>query len=162
MLSILNEVYSLQPKYYGGDYNRMLEILLECKSTGTTFLVGGRKIEGVFKVWIHLDIFFTHIWREKKRSFDTVYTCYLFEGPWGFRHSKRAERHVHLHTRGKVSHGYFIYWNKEEARALIYQIWSYYYSTAGSRWFSTTIEGTYECLQIIRANFSSSRTPRVC
>jgi hypothetical protein len=50
LLSILNEVYSLQPKYYGGDYNRMLGILLECKSTGTTFLVGGRKIEGVFKV----------------------------------------------------------------------------------------------------------------
>ena len=46
----LNEVYSWQPKYYGGDYNRMLEILLECKSTGTTFLVGGREIEGVFKV----------------------------------------------------------------------------------------------------------------
>ncbi|XP_039848583.1 uncharacterized protein LOC120707681 isoform X2 [Panicum virgatum] len=45
-----------QPKYYGGDYNRMLEILLECKSTGTTFLVGGRKIEGVFKVLEDLDI----------------------------------------------------------------------------------------------------------
>ena len=72
MLSTLNEVYSLQPKYYGGDYNRLLEILLECKSTGTTFLVGGRKIEGVFKVWIHLDIFFTHIWREKK---EVIWYC---------------------------------------------------------------------------------------
>jgi hypothetical protein len=50
LLLILNEVYPLQPKYYGGDYNRMLEILLECKGTGTTFLVGGRMIEGVFKV----------------------------------------------------------------------------------------------------------------
>uniref|UniRef100_K3YC66 Cytidyltransferase-like domain-containing protein n=1 Tax=Setaria italica TaxID=4555 RepID=K3YC66_SETIT len=39
----------VNPKYYGGDYNRMLEILLECKSTGTIFLVGGRMIEGVFK-----------------------------------------------------------------------------------------------------------------
>ncbi|RCV26858.1 hypothetical protein SETIT_5G279100v2 [Setaria italica] len=39
----------VNPKYYGGDYNRMLEILLKCKSTGTTFLVGGRMIEGVFK-----------------------------------------------------------------------------------------------------------------
>uniref|UniRef100_A0A0D9V4D7 Cytidyltransferase-like domain-containing protein n=1 Tax=Leersia perrieri TaxID=77586 RepID=A0A0D9V4D7_9ORYZ len=39
----------VNPKYYGGDYNRMLEILLECKNTGTTFLVGGRNIEGVFK-----------------------------------------------------------------------------------------------------------------
>ena len=78
MLSTLNEVYSLQPKYYGGDYNRLLEILLECKSTGTTFLVGGRKIEGVFKVWIHLDIFFTHIWREKKGGHLILYihaTC---------------------------------------------------------------------------------------
>ncbi|PAN29057.1 hypothetical protein PAHAL_5G197600 [Panicum hallii] len=46
----------VNPKYYGGDYNRMLGILLECKSTGTTFLVGGRKIEGVFKVLEDLDI----------------------------------------------------------------------------------------------------------
>jgi len=46
----------VNPKYYGGDYNRMLEILLECKSIGTTFLVGGRKIEGDFKVLENLDI----------------------------------------------------------------------------------------------------------
>ncbi|KAJ1284876.1 hypothetical protein BS78_03G238900 [Paspalum vaginatum] len=46
----------VNPKYYGGDYNRMLEILLECKSTGTIFLVGGRKIDGVFKVLEDLDI----------------------------------------------------------------------------------------------------------
>ncbi|BAD82489.1 unknown protein [Oryza sativa Japonica Group] len=46
----------VNPKYYGGDYNRMLEILLECKNTGTTFLVGGRNIEGVFKVLEDLDI----------------------------------------------------------------------------------------------------------
>uniref|UniRef100_A0ACD5W273 Uncharacterized protein n=1 Tax=Avena sativa TaxID=4498 RepID=A0ACD5W273_AVESA len=46
----------VNPKYYGGDYNRMLEILLECKNTGTTFLVGGREIEGVFKVLEDLDI----------------------------------------------------------------------------------------------------------
>jgi len=39
----------------------MLEILLECKSTGTTFLVGGRKIEGDFKVLVNIDVFFTHI-----------------------------------------------------------------------------------------------------
>jgi len=37
----------VNPKYYGGDYNRMLEILLECKSTGTTFLVGGREIRSI-------------------------------------------------------------------------------------------------------------------
>uniref|UniRef100_A0A0E0JMQ1 Cytidyltransferase-like domain-containing protein n=1 Tax=Oryza punctata TaxID=4537 RepID=A0A0E0JMQ1_ORYPU len=46
----------VNPKYYGGDYNKMLEILLECKNTGTTFLVGGRNIEGVFKVLEDLDI----------------------------------------------------------------------------------------------------------
>ncbi|KAF8676254.1 hypothetical protein HU200_047126 [Digitaria exilis] len=46
----------VNPKYYGGDYNRMLDILLECKNTGTTFLVGGRKIEGVFKTLEDLDI----------------------------------------------------------------------------------------------------------
>ncbi|KAL6839881.1 hypothetical protein ACP4OV_029691 [Aristida adscensionis] len=46
----------VNPKYYGGDYNRMVEILLECKTTGTTFLVGGRKFEGIFKVLEDLDI----------------------------------------------------------------------------------------------------------
>ncbi|KAJ4767882.1 Nucleotidylyl transferase superfamily protein [Rhynchospora pubera] len=40
----------VNPKYYGGDYSRMLEILLECKRTGTTFIVGGRKVDGIFKV----------------------------------------------------------------------------------------------------------------
>ncbi|PNT72618.1 uncharacterized protein LOC100822853 isoform X2 [Brachypodium distachyon] len=63
----------VNPKYYGGDCKRMLEILLECKSTGTTFLVGGREIEGVFKVLEHLDIpgelrdMFTSIPEEKFR-----------------------------------------------------------------------------------------------
>jgi hypothetical protein len=36
----------------------MLEILLECKNTGTTFLVGGREIEGVFKVGLYFDVLF--------------------------------------------------------------------------------------------------------
>ena len=147
----------------------MEEITIECwryfsnvKAQVPLFLLVAERLKEFLR-YEFTSTFSLHTFGEKKRrSFDTVYTCYLFEGPWGFRHSKRAERHVHLHTRGKVSHGYFIYWNKEEARALIYQIWSYYYSTAGSRWFSTTIEGTYECLQIIHENFSSSRTPRVC
>jgi hypothetical protein len=39
----------------------MLEILLECKSIGTTFLVGGRKIEGDFKVCVSINALFTHI-----------------------------------------------------------------------------------------------------
>ncbi|KAJ3670671.1 hypothetical protein LUZ60_008097 [Juncus effusus] len=40
----------VNPKYYGGDYNKMIEILLECKNNGTEFLVGGRTVNGVFKV----------------------------------------------------------------------------------------------------------------
>lgn len=41
---------SMQPKYYGGDYGKMLEILLNCKNTGSAFLVGGRNVDGAFKV----------------------------------------------------------------------------------------------------------------
>ncbi|XP_022152326.1 uncharacterized protein LOC111020072 [Momordica charantia] len=40
----------IDPKYYDGDYKKMLDILVRCKSTGCTFLVGGRNIDGVFKV----------------------------------------------------------------------------------------------------------------
>lgn len=39
-----------QPKYYGGNYDNMIETLLGCKRTGCTFLVGGRNMDGVFKV----------------------------------------------------------------------------------------------------------------
>ncbi|XP_073004384.1 uncharacterized protein [Typha latifolia] len=46
----------INPKYYGGDYGRMLDILLESKRTGCTFLVGGRKVDGVFKVLEDFDI----------------------------------------------------------------------------------------------------------
>ncbi|CAL9755943.1 unnamed protein product [Musa acuminata subsp. burmannicoides] len=46
----------INPKYYGGSYSQMLEILLGCKRTGCTFLVGGRLVDGVFKVLEHLDI----------------------------------------------------------------------------------------------------------
>nr|GMD21156.1 uncharacterized protein LOC109160899 isoform X2 [Ipomoea batatas] len=38
------------PKYYGNDYGKMLEILIGCKNTGCTFLVGGRNVDGAFKV----------------------------------------------------------------------------------------------------------------
>ncbi|KAG6655801.1 hypothetical protein CIPAW_05G241800 [Carya illinoinensis] len=34
----------------------MLEILLGCKNTGCTFLVGGRNVDGTFKVLEDLDI----------------------------------------------------------------------------------------------------------
>lgn len=46
------ETYLLpfQPKYYDGDYKKMMEILIGCKNTGCTFLVGGRNVDGAFKV----------------------------------------------------------------------------------------------------------------
>ncbi|KAJ8642912.1 hypothetical protein MRB53_004660 [Persea americana] len=43
-------------KYYWGDYGKMLEILLGCKRSGCTFLVGGRNVNGVFKVLEDFDI----------------------------------------------------------------------------------------------------------
>ncbi|KAM7487666.1 hypothetical protein LguiB_025150 [Lonicera macranthoides] len=46
----------INPKYYDGDYKKMMEILNGCKSTGCTFLVGGRNVDGVFKVLEDLDI----------------------------------------------------------------------------------------------------------
>ncbi|KAH7658418.1 Nucleotidylyl transferase protein [Dioscorea alata] len=46
----------INPKYYGGDYDRMVETLLGCKRSGCTFLVGGRNIDGVFKVLEDFDI----------------------------------------------------------------------------------------------------------
>ncbi|XP_044492062.1 uncharacterized protein LOC123215863 isoform X1 [Mangifera indica] len=46
----------INPKYYYGDYQQMLEILSGCKSTGCTFLVGGRIVDGVFKVLEDFDI----------------------------------------------------------------------------------------------------------
>ncbi|GFP84685.1 hypothetical protein PHJA_000612400, partial [Phtheirospermum japonicum] len=46
----------INPKYYGNDYGKMLEILLGCKTTGCVFLVGGRNIGGDFKVLDDFDI----------------------------------------------------------------------------------------------------------
>ncbi|KAI5677468.1 hypothetical protein M9H77_08418 [Catharanthus roseus] len=40
----------VNPKYYGGDYGKMLDTLLGCKNTGCMFVVGGRNVDGVFKV----------------------------------------------------------------------------------------------------------------
>ncbi|OWM86293.1 hypothetical protein CDL15_Pgr011117 [Punica granatum] len=39
----------INPRYYEGSYSKMVEILAGCKSTGCTFLVGGRNVDGVFK-----------------------------------------------------------------------------------------------------------------
>ncbi|XP_042022036.1 uncharacterized protein LOC121769329 isoform X1 [Salvia splendens] len=46
----------INSKYYSGDYGRMLETLLGCKSIGCVFLVAGRNIDGKFKVVDDLDI----------------------------------------------------------------------------------------------------------
>lgn len=46
----------INPKYYGNDYNKMVEILLGCKRTGTIFLVGGRNVDGVYKILEDFDI----------------------------------------------------------------------------------------------------------
>ncbi|KAL8228979.1 hypothetical protein R6Q57_013879 [Mikania cordata] len=46
----------INPKYYGGSNENMIETLLGCKRTGSTFLVGGRNMDGVFKVLGDFDI----------------------------------------------------------------------------------------------------------
>lgn len=46
----------VHPKYYDGDYNKMINILTGCKATGCTFLVGGRNVDGIFKVLDDLEI----------------------------------------------------------------------------------------------------------
>ncbi|KAG5077497.1 hypothetical protein JHK82_056192 [Glycine max] len=46
----------INPKYYDGDYNKMLKILVGCKETGCTFLVGGRNVDGAFKVLDDIDV----------------------------------------------------------------------------------------------------------
>ncbi|XP_050892837.1 uncharacterized protein LOC127098320 isoform X2 [Lathyrus oleraceus] len=46
----------VNPKYYDGDYNKMLKILIGCKETGCTFLVAGRNVDGVFKVLEDLNV----------------------------------------------------------------------------------------------------------
>ncbi|KAL4180999.1 hypothetical protein AMTRI_Chr12g235150 [Amborella trichopoda] len=46
----------INPKYYGGDYGRMVEIMVGCKRLGCTFVVGGRNVDGTFKVLRDFDI----------------------------------------------------------------------------------------------------------
>ncbi|OAP02875.1 hypothetical protein AXX17_AT3G30140 [Arabidopsis thaliana] len=46
----------VNPKYYEGSHKRMLEVLGDCKQTGCKFLVGGRNVDGVFKVLDDLEI----------------------------------------------------------------------------------------------------------
>ncbi|KAF6137395.1 hypothetical protein GIB67_036432 [Kingdonia uniflora] len=40
----------INPKYYGESHALMLEVLLGCKSTGCTFLVAARNVDGIVKV----------------------------------------------------------------------------------------------------------------
>ncbi|KAI4313883.1 hypothetical protein L6164_026829 [Bauhinia variegata] len=46
----------INPKYYDGDYSKTLKILIGCKEMGCTFLVGGRKVDGAFKVLEDIDV----------------------------------------------------------------------------------------------------------
>ncbi|WRX15493.1 Cytidyltransferase-like domain - like 3 [Theobroma cacao] len=46
----------INPKYYDGRYDKMLETLTGCKRTGCTFIVAGRNVEGAFKVLEDFDI----------------------------------------------------------------------------------------------------------
>ncbi|GAB2297011.1 hypothetical protein Dimus_031115 [Dionaea muscipula] len=46
----------VNPKYYEGSYEKMIQILLRCKNTGCTFLVGGRNVDGVFLVVDDIEI----------------------------------------------------------------------------------------------------------
>ncbi|XP_006291221.2 uncharacterized protein LOC17887434 [Capsella rubella] len=46
----------INPKYYEGSKTRMLKVLGDCKRTGCKFLVGGRNVDGVYKVGGDLDI----------------------------------------------------------------------------------------------------------
>ncbi|GAA0150640.1 transferase [Lithospermum erythrorhizon] len=50
VIGVDTAVRLINPKYYGGDYGRMLEILIGCKSTGCLFLVAGRNMDGDFKI----------------------------------------------------------------------------------------------------------------
>ncbi|KAH1231091.1 hypothetical protein GmHk_10G030405 [Glycine max] len=57
--SVFSNSYMLllqHPKYYDGDYSMMLKILVGCKETGCTFLVGGRNVDGAFKVLDDIDV----------------------------------------------------------------------------------------------------------
>lgn len=56
VIGVDTAVRLINPKYYDGDYNKMLKILVGCKETGCTFLVGGRNVDGAFKVLDDIDV----------------------------------------------------------------------------------------------------------
>lgn len=56
VIGVDTAVRLINPKYYDGDYKKMLKILVGCKETGCTFLVGGRNVDGAFKVLDDIDV----------------------------------------------------------------------------------------------------------
>ncbi|CAI9096135.1 OLC1v1032216C1 [Oldenlandia corymbosa var. corymbosa] len=56
VIGVDTAVRLINPKYYSNDHSKMLATLGGCKSTGCLFLVGGRNVDGVFKVLEDLDI----------------------------------------------------------------------------------------------------------
>lgn len=89
----------LQPKYYDRDYNKMLKILIGCKETGCTFLVGGRSVDGAFKVVLHKKgaiIILVFLFLKFNRS-EAIVWCST--GSWRFGCSRGTKGYVHLHSR---------------------------------------------------------------
>lgn len=77
----------LQPKYYDGDYNKMLKILIGCKETGSTFLVGGRNVDGAFKVVLHKKraiLILVFLFFQFNVS-EVIVWCYRFLATWMFQ-----------------------------------------------------------------------------
>eukprot|EP00252_Welwitschia_mirabilis_P024151 TRINITY_DN7052_c0_g1_i1.p1 TRINITY_DN7052_c0_g1~~TRINITY_DN7052_c0_g1_i1.p1 ORF type:complete len:389 (-),score=72.56 TRINITY_DN7052_c0_g1_i1:501-1667(-) len=56
ILGVDTAIRLIDPKYYANDYGKMLEALLEMKQFGCNFYVGGRIINGTFKVISDFDI----------------------------------------------------------------------------------------------------------
>lgn len=120
----------------------MLEILSGCKSTGCTFLVGGRIVDGVFKVCLHPNpsshiethqfimeklirkIIKCSIIPPKSTSAFSMFLILIAEtmlmpsynlssaGSWRFWHTRDFKRYVCLNTNRKILYGYLLDWNK--------------------------------------------------
>lgn len=56
VIGVDTAVRLVNPKYYEGSHKKMIDTLLECKITGCLFLVGGRSVDGVFKVLEDIEI----------------------------------------------------------------------------------------------------------
>ena len=108
-----------QPKYYDGDYKKMLEILIGCKKTGCTFLVGGRNVDGAFKVGLHTCLLRLWVFLFMSILFPLVTLWmplyYTYAGSWRFWHSRGVKRHVHINTSREVPRGYFFHRTKEKS-----------------------------------------------